>query len=264
MNENTKKLLNISDKMNVTLHCQEHGDYPGQSQQIGGRVVQTECPACIAERAAKAESKQLATDEENRERAYHQRLRNAGIPYYLWQADFDTFLAKTGAQKTALKTARLYADQFDERVAHGRNLVFCGAVGTGKTHLAAAIGITVLNSGYSVLMTGAFRLVMRVKDSYRADSRMTTLQAIDRLVDYDLLIIDEVGVQFGSESEKLILTQVINGRYEERLPTVVITNLTGEQLTDYLGDRIADRLCDRGTLMIPFDWDSYRGQRRHD
>ena len=41
----------------------------------------------------------------------------------------------------------------------------------------------------------------------------------------DLLILDEVGVQFGSETEKMILFEIINGRYEQLKPTIVISNL---------------------------------------
>ena len=40
----------------------------------------------------------------------------------------------------------------------------------------------------------------------------------------DLLILDEVGVQFGSETEKMILFEIINGRYEQLKPTIVISN----------------------------------------
>lgn len=261
MNEQTQKWLNIREPVEALLSCPQHGDYIGKTQQIGERVIQTPCLACQAEWAERSAAAQQAQLDESREVARQQRLRQAGIPYYLWGAGFDGFRVHTAAQRDALQVARAYAEQFDERVAQGRNLVFCGRVGTGKTHLAAAIGQAVLEHGYSVLMTGAFKLVMQIKDSYRADSVQTTLQAIDRIVDYDLLIVDEMGVQFGSETEKLLMTQVLNGRYEERLPTLVLTNLTEMELAGYLGERLIDRLCDRGSLLIPFDWESYRGAR---
>lgn len=261
MDKKTQRLLNISDRVDVILTCATHGSYPGQTQQVGARVISTPCPTCEAERRAAAEDARRAEIESSRSRARAQRLRDAGIPYYLWQAGFDGFRARSDAQRDALRTARDYAERFDVHVAQGRNLVFCGRVGTGKTHLASAIAISALDSGYSVLMTSAFRLAMRIKESYRSDSDTTTLQAIDRLIDYDLLVVDEVGVQFGSETEKLLLTQVLNGRYEELLPTLLITNLTETQLGDCLGDRLVDRLCDRGSVLVPFAWDSHRGAR---
>ena len=75
----------------------------------------------------------------------------------------------------------------------------------------------------------------------------------------DLLILDEVGVQFGSETEKMILFEIINGRYEQLKPTIVISNLA-DALTDYLGERVVDRLREGGGRMLIFDWPSYRRQ----
>ena len=261
MDKKTQRLLNITDRVDVILTCPLHGGYSGQTQQVGARVISTPCPTCEAERIAAAEEARRAELESSRSLARAQRLRDAGIPYYLWQTGFDGFQARNNAQRDALSTARDYAERFDAHIAQGRNLVFCGRVGTGKTHLAAAFAMTALDSGYSVLMTSAFRLAMRIKESYSRDSETTTLQAIDSIVDYDLLVIDEVGVQFGSETEKLLLTQVLNGRYEELLPTLIVTNLPETQLGDYLGDRLIDRLCDRGSVLVPFAWDSYRGER---
>ncbi len=76
----------------------------------------------------------------------------------------------------------------------------------------------------------------------------------------DLLILDEVGVQFGSDTEKLILFDVLNERYERRRPTILMTNLTLEEVADFLGDRIIDRLREDGGEFIPFDWESHRGK----
>ena len=259
MDKKTQRLLNISERVEVILTCPQHGNYHGQTQQVGARLISTPCPLCEAERVARAEAARVAELESSRSRERAQRLRAAGIPYYLWHAGFEGFRAHSDAQQDALRTARDYAENLDTHAVQGRNLVFCGRVGTGKTHLASAIAVHALDSGYSVLMSSAFRLVMRIKESYRAGSEITTIQAIDRLIDYDLLVIDEVGVQFGSETEKLLLTQVLNGRYEELLPTLIITNLTEAQLGDCLGDRLVDRLCDRGSILVPFAWDSHRG-----
>ena len=62
----------------------------------------------------------------------------------------------------------------------------------------------------------------------------------------DLLILDEVGVQFGSETEKMILFEIINGRYEQLKPTIVINSNLRRALTDYLGERVVDRLREGG------------------
>ena len=75
----------------------------------------------------------------------------------------------------------------------------------------------------------------------------------------DLLIIDEVGVQFGSPAEMTILHEVINARYESVLPTILISNLPPEQLKEFISDRIFDRVTDGGRNYLVFNWASFRG-----
>jgi DNA replication protein DnaC len=73
-----------------------------------------------------------------------------------------------------------------------------------------------------------------------------------------LLILDEVGVQFGSETEKQILFSLLNGRYKAMLPTLLISNLTRDELAVCIGTRNLDRLQEGAGTFISFDWDSYR------
>jgi hypothetical protein len=69
---------------------------------------------------------------------------------------------------------------------------------------------------------------------------------LDHYASLDLLVIDEVGVQFGSPAEMTILHEVINARYESVLPTILISNLPPEQLKEFISDRIFDRVTDGG------------------
>lgn len=72
--------------------------------------------------------------------------------------------------------------------------------------------------------------------------------------------IDEVGVQFGSASELAILQEIVNARYESVLPTILISNLTFEQLKDSIGERIVDRVTNGGHNRLAFNWESFRGK----
>jgi DNA replication protein DnaC len=55
-----------------------------------------------------------------------------------------------------------------------------------------------------------------------------------------------------------MLFDVLNARYGEMRPTVLIANLTAAEMEDYLGDRIMDRLLELGSATVPFTWPSHR------
>jgi DNA replication protein DnaC len=76
-----------------------------------------------------------------------------------------------------------------------------------------------------------------------------------------LLVMDEVGVQYGTDAEKVLLFDVINRRYQDVMPTILLTNLDKAGLREYLGDRAFDRIRENG-LLVPFVWESHRVNRR--
>ena len=106
----------------------------------------------------------------------------------------------------------------------------------------------------TVMFTTVMRAIRRVKDTWSRDSRESESEAIAALVFPDLLILDEVGVQFGSDTEKLILFDVLNERYEKRKPTLLLSNLPAEEVREYLGKRVCDRLSEDGGEVVVFDW----------
>ena len=113
-----------------------------------------------------------------------------------------------------------------------------------------------------VLFTTVMRAIRGIKDTWAKGSETTETQAIEALVFPDLLILDEVGVQFGSETEKLMLFDVLNERYEKRKPCLLLSNLAIEDVKAFLGERVFDRLREDGGEAVAFDWESYRGRAR--
>lgn len=97
-----------------------------------------------------------------------------------------------------------------------------------------------------------------VKDTYRRDSDTSESEIIKRLAFPHLLIIDEIGVQYGSDAEKNILFDIINERYESLRPTILISNLNLPKLAEYAGDRVIDRMKEGGGKVLIFDWKSHR------
>lgn len=174
---------------------------------------------------------------------------------------FDAFKV-TEENKLAFESAKKYATDFEKFKVEGIGLNFNGAYGTGKTHLAAAITIDLINRGIPVIMGTTITLLGKFKEAY--DRKESESEIIDLYSTIDLLIIDDLGKERVNEwvLEKLYL--IINNRYENNLPLVITTNHNIEDLTKRLStnqnidtaEAITSRLWEmcRGVEMTGADW----------
>jgi DNA replication protein DnaC len=238
--------------------CEHHGAF--ESINYVGRIW-SRCPKCAE---ALAELRKKREEEEERERqqkAWEHRLRRSCIPERFLDRTLKNFKAETPEQQRALAFANAYADDFDNVMKTGRCALFIGSPGTGKTHLAAGIALRLMHRDKRiVLFTTVMRAIRGIKDTWTKGSETTESQAIEALVYPELLILDEVGVQFGSETEKLMLFDVLNERYEKRKPCLLLSNLSIDDVKAFLGERVFDRLREDGGEAVAFDWESYRGR----
>lgn len=233
--------MGASDFAAAFLECEAHGRYQANLlDKHGTERWLAGCPTCAKER-------ELAGI-----------IGRAAIPPRFAARTFDSYVAFDPRQKQALEVARAYAEGFEEVLVAGRSLVFCGAPGTGKTHLACAVLNEVVRKGRLGLYATVAAAVRRVKDTWSKGSAETEREAIASFVVPDLLVLDEVGVQFGSEAERLILFEIINGRYEQVRPTLVLSNLDVKGVEENLGYRAVDRLREGGGRVVVFDWESHR------
>lgn len=219
------------------------------------------CPQCGAEQRAQTEARKARDAELDRRRRVDRLSADSGIPSRFANREFTDYRATEQGQKRALCHCKAFAGAWPDTVAAGGSLVLTGGPGTGKTHLACAIANTVMREYFAVVTFGTVATLLRhIKDTYRKDSARSEQDAIDDLVRPDLLIVDEVGIQVGSEHEKLLMFEVLNARYQELRPTILISNLDAEQLEAFLGQRIMDRYRECGSI-VAFDWGSHRGAK---
>ena len=252
------KRMGLSDCPKETRTCERHGDY--EAMFIRNQFWTT-CIECGAEeRAREREEDRKRVEREFRERRAAQLLGRAAIPKRFEDRRLSNFVAQCDGAKKALVLAQEYADSFETALETGACLIFCGGVGTWKTHLAIGIAHEVLAKDKSPVFTSVMGAVRAVKETYSRESEKSEGEVIDSFIRPDLLILDEVGVQFGSDTEKLILFEIINGRYESLRPTILISNLAKDALAQFIGERAFDRLREGGGKLVVFDWPSYRRQ----
>lgn len=253
----------LSDKFLGTRQekCKIHGDYESTGIRWTDREVWSPCTQCldIANKAIVAEGAQRA-EIDRRERQLKNAFGCASIPRRYENKTFDTYFADTEPKRRALAICREFAEQFEVNEQHGPSLILCGRPGTGKTHLACSIADFLIRNGKSAVFTHAFDAVRTIKATWSRKSEITEAEAIRSFINPDLLILDEIGVQFGSEAEMLFLFEIINGRYEAIKPTIILSNLPIGELKSFIGERVVDRLREGGGKYIALDWESFRAQ----
>jgi DNA replication protein DnaC len=189
------------------------------------------------------------------------RIRAARFPIV---KNFDTFdfIAMPGLNKMlVLELARC------EYILRRENIIALGNSGTGKTHVALALGLAAFQKGFSVGFTTAAALVSHLLEA-RDERRLLKLQR--DLASVKLLIIDELGYVPLSPGGAELLFETFSQRYE-RGSTIVTSNLPFEDWTSVLGsERLTGALLDRLThhvSILTMNGDSYRlkqsaGRRR--
>lgn len=182
-----------------------------------------------------------------------------GIPDRFAAADLEAWPATTLGQQRVAAVVRRFAGNFAGAKSLGSSLVFRGGVGTGKTTLACATLRAVHAAGFSARYTTLAQFFRRMKESFGGDGpAASAIQS--QFARVDLLVIDEVGVQYGSKAELVMLTELVDERYAAKRPTIVVSNLGAAALVDMVGERAADRLAEHGVDLL-FDWPSFRRRR---
>jgi DNA replication protein DnaC len=236
------------------LNCEKHGPYEEREVEILDLVIkQTQCPVCVKEDQEAIEEKRNAAEKERIESFKRSKRLKAGISKRNLYKDLRSYEVSTEGQRMALSKCFKYTADFPNVT----NLLLLGDVGTGKTMLASGI-VEALIDKWECRLIKVSELFREVKSTYSKDSELTERDVIDYFSEVPLLIIDEIGVQFNSDAEKLIISDVIDGRYQNMLPTVLISNLDNHGVENAIGKRAMDRLREGGGSMIPFNWESYR------
>lgn len=190
--------------------------------------------------------------EARRHRRTQRYIKQAGFPSVktLEGYDFETVKFPEGTNQTALEELVFLKE--------AQNLLMLGAVGTGKTHLAIALGVRACQRGHRVQFFRAADLTRELKNQYRegkADSLMK------RIADADLFILDELGyVPFDKKGSQLLFN-VISRSYEQQ-SLIVTSNLEFGRWDEMFGDdRLTAALVDRlvhHAHILAFSGESYR------
>ncbi len=157
-------------------------------------------------------------------------------------------------QRQSLRTAFNGAVEF-ARSPEGW-LILLGVNGCGKTHLAAAIANYQLEQGKPVLFVVVPDLLDHLRSTFSPDSKISYDEFFEQIKETPLLILDDFGEQSATPWAQEKLYQLINYRYNARLPMVVTSCLSLEEIEPRISSRMVDP---RISLVLNIDAPDYRG-----
>lgn len=206
----------------------------------------------------------------------------ASIPERFSRASFDNFSTAREGNPVA---ARLCSEAIRKSKGWARELydcssglLFTGAPGCGKTHLAVAALKAVMDRGFRAMFCDYQTMISAIARSWSRDAGREERGLFDRVVETDILLIDDLGATRALEWAEDIVTDIITARYNANKALLVTTNLplfpalpdaarqTGfvrptRALSEIVGMRSASRLQEMCTLVDMGGIDDYRAYR---
>lgn len=178
---------------------------------------------------------------------------------YPYKKRYEKASMKTDAYDKAFFSAVEWLKNFKVQT---NNLLLLGDCGVGKTYLLYGFmndlasqckntsGIDIRD--YVWLPDVSYTTLKGILDGIRAEWNTKERGELTKyLSTVELLIIDEIGLNYGTESERIELFDIINNRYDNELPTVFVSNLQSRQeIEQKLGRRLTDRIFGSATVVV--------------
>jgi DNA replication protein DnaC len=224
-----------------------------------------DCPGAQAERERQEQEREEREIQKRQERL-RLALEHAGLKKRLQGLTFESFDRR--AQPEAYDAAMGFFD-------HPTSLIFCGPVGVGKSHLAAAIlnkwirtgfeyginepeGGIVGGRGYFISLAA---LLLRLRNSFQDGAIESEAFILENLIRFPLLAVDDLGKEKTTDYSQQTLFHIIDSRYVHDRPVIVTSNATGKAFADAVGAAVFSRLIEMGEV-IELEGRDYR-MRKH-
>lgn len=258
--------------VDVTVNCDEHGETLLKVPAFMRDRVK-KCPTCV-------EVKRLRKLAPKIEALIEREIRHSGIPTNCIGLKFAQMDATRSPkqQPIVMRLIKYIRDLESTGSSEGaKNILLTGNMGTGKTAYASALlqGVITrslasrvsdendlaLKGSLSVLFISEPSLIQAITATWGHGATEKTKDLIDRLATKSILCIDDVGATVTTQTHLLdAYAAIIDERYKRKLPTIITSNLSHEDIRLSIGARSADRLMEKNRIIIAnFDWNGYRG-----
>lgn len=239
--ERSKKAIPINDGdytgPDGLLYCGSCNTPKQKEITVLGKVRR---PYCLCKCESEKRDAEEAEEERIKLAKRAEELRHSGFPdkeMHQW-----TFANDDMENEQLTKAMKRYVENFPELKKQGKGLLLYGNVGRGKTYAACEVANALIDKGYSVMVTNFSRILNTLQGTFERQ------EYLDKLNGYSLLVIDDLGIERGTEFSKEQVYNVIDSRYRAGKPMIITTNLSIEQIknpADIEDRRVYDRILER-------------------
>ena len=181
------------------------------------------------------------------------------LDWYSQEYDADYGRSARENMETVYDVCADYAHQFGKRPG---NLLLFGAPGLGKTFLSAAIAREVSSNGWSVVYDTAGRIFQRF-EAQKFTREEDAGDDVDRVLNCDLLILDDLGTEMTTAFVQSALYQIVNTRLMEKKSTILNTNLMPGEIARRYSPQLASRIEGEYQLLPFFGEDIRKLKKKH-
>jgi len=161
--------------------------------------------------------------------------------------DLDFYNSGTSAKEHTINAQKAVqaAQEFCQNISdnpHEVGLLFSGSVGSGKTFLAAAIANVLIEKQTKLLFLVVPDLLDELRATFDSKSETSEFDLLDIARTIPVLILDDLGAHNYTDWTRNRLYSILNYRTNEKLPTIITTNLSFDEIETHLGERTCSRL----------------------
>ena len=245
--------------------CDKHGRYESHLLKHHRPQVQafwTGCPDCneVYERQAQEINERYQRCMVREATESEDLTFQANVPSRYRDVDITKWTPANPKMRGVVKAVQDYCTCFDLAIERGQDLIFTGPPGTGKTYAACGIVNHLIRNSHSAYYTTASEFLVRLRNTYQHDREESERDVYEAMLEPDLLVLDEVGRHTDSEHSSSSLFNLLDMRYREVKPTVIVTNMAKETLSEFFGPAMMSRLRQGGS-MLGFHWDDLRSNK---
>ncbi len=175
-------------------------------------------------------------------RSGDESFENFDLTFYPAEYDFSLSASPREVMRLVCERCRSFADSFPDDVT---NFLMQGGTGLGKTYLSACIARIVSGKGFSVFYdsaASAFEAFEKQKFSRDPDEAEKAAAKVSRMLDCDLMILDDLGTEMITSLTISALYSLINSRIINKKPIIISTNCSNEELTRKYTPQICSRI----------------------